>query len=235
MSPAVKPTLRFERELLRAGHRLVAGVDEVGRGAIAGPVSVGVVVVDECVRSAPTGLRDSKMLSPAARARLEPVLQRWAKAWAIGHAEAHEIDRIGIIAALRLAAVRAFAQLPLRADVAILDGNHNYLATAVQATLFDDLTPADEASCACLPPVSLTRIRADQTCSAVAAASVLAKCQRDRMMVARHAQYPGYHWDQNKGYAAADHQAALVAHGPCPGHRLSWRITGGAADKPAPR
>lgn len=232
MSPVVKPTLRLERQLQRTGHPIVAGVDEVGRGAIAGPVSVGVVIIDESARSAPSGLRDSKMLTPAARARLEPGLRRWAHAWSVGHAAPAEIDRFGIMAALRLAAIRAFAQVRVRADVAILDGNYNYLSPSAQTRLFDDswegppISEFEQAD-SWLPVLSMTRVKADQTCSAVAAASVLAKCERDRLMVAWHAQHPNYRWDRNKGYAAPEHQAALIAAGPCPAHRLSWRLAGG--------
>ena len=108
--PAAVPTLREERRLLRAGHGLVAGMDEVGRGALAGPVTVGVVVVDARSRSAPIGVRDSKLLTPAARETLAPRLRRWGVARAVGHAEPEEIDRIGIIAGLRLAADRALAR-----------------------------------------------------------------------------------------------------------------------------
>ena len=94
-----KPSLRVERELQRAGHRLVAGMDEVGRGALAGPVSVGVVVIDEVCRSAPVGVKDSKLLSHQVRERLVPKIQRWATAYAVGHASPGEIDRYGIMVA----------------------------------------------------------------------------------------------------------------------------------------
>ncbi len=121
------PTLREERRLLRAGHTLVAGMDEVGRGALAGPVSVGVVVVDLDVPTAPAGVRDSKLLAPAAREVLVPRLRRWARAWAVGHAEPAEIDAYGILAALRLAGRRALAGLPVRPGCVLLDGNYDWL------------------------------------------------------------------------------------------------------------
>ena len=98
-----RPSLRYERELLRGGARWLAAVDEVGRGSLAGPVSVGVVLVDLSVGTAPTGLRDSKLLTPAHREALAPKLRRWAPAWAVGHASAGEIDAYGILPALRLA------------------------------------------------------------------------------------------------------------------------------------
>lgn len=225
----VRPTLRLERSLFRAGYLLVAGVDEVGRGALAGPVSVGVVLVDGSVRSATPGLRDSKLLTPRAREELLPKLGRWPLAWAVGHAEAAEIDEFGIIAGMRLAAGRAFAQLPARPDVAILDGPHNYLRDPgsvddSQLSLFDVPGPAGDGLVDHRPPVVITKIKADLTCSTVAAASVLAKVTRDRLMVARARSAPGYQWQENKGYASAEHVAALRSLGPSLQHRRSWRL-----------
>lgn len=226
-----KPSLRLERELQRSGARLVAGVDEVGRGALAGPVTVAVVVVGSSVRSAPPGLRDSKLLTPAAREALEPAVQRWATDWGIGHADPAEIDRHGIIAALRLAAARAFTALSQVPDAVILDGNHDYLRSSPEPagdaqTMLAIPAPAAPEP---FPSWRVTRIKADQTCSAVAAASVLAKCARDRLMVARHADHPWYRWDANKGYAAPEHIAGLAQRGPCALHRLSWRLPVAAA------
>ena len=126
-SPA--PTLRAERALLRCGHRLVAGVDEVGRGALAGPVSVGVVVVDETVRTVPAGTRDSKLLRPAARAALVPRIRRWAVASGVGHASPAEIDAVGILAALRLEALGRHLVLHLihdGADLALIIGRSQH-------------------------------------------------------------------------------------------------------------
>src|SRR5450756_232267 len=122
-----KPSLRVERELQRGGHRLVAGMDEVGRGALAGPVSVGVVVIDQACRSAPVGVKDSKLLSHQMRERMVPKIQRWASAYAVGHASPGEIDRYGIMVALRLAGTRALAALPVIPDLVILDGNYDWL------------------------------------------------------------------------------------------------------------
>ena len=215
---AVVPSLREERRLHREGHTLVAGVDEVGRGALAGPVTVGVVVVRDTTRTAPSGLRDSKLLSPLAREALAPALRRWAPAWAVGHAEPDEIDAVGIIAALRVAGRRALAQLDLVPDIVLLDGSHDWLSTrALQEPLFE-LEAAG-------PPVR-TMIKADLRCAAVAAASVLAKTTRDAMMVERSADHPGYGWHENKGYSAPEHLDELARVGPCVQHRLSWRLPG---------
>jgi ribonuclease HII len=218
------PSLRWERELHRLGSPLVAGMDEVGRGALGGPVSVGVVVVDAAATTAPSGLRDSKLLTPGARVALVPRLRRWARAHAVGHATSQEIDRFGIIAALRLAGLRALASLSERPDVVILDGNHDWL-TRPQAQ--GDLFAASMDPTASLPaaPAVRTRIKADLTCSSVAAASVLAKVERDAMMVELDAVHPGYNWAANKGYAAPEHLAALRSLGPCVTHRLSWNLT----------
>ncbi|MEZ0163896.1 ribonuclease HII [Kineococcus sp. LSe6-4] len=219
------PSLRLERQLLRSGHALVAGMDEVGRGALAGPVSIGVVVVDESTRSAPTGLRDSKLLTPAARDALAPRVRRWALAWAVGHAEPAEIDAVGITAALRLAGRRALAQLPVRPGVVVLDGNHDYLSDPREPSLLDELVE-DGPSAPWEGPVVTTRVKADVTCAAVAGASVLAKTTRDAVMAERHAAFPHYGWAGNKGYSAPDHLRALAEHGSCEQHRRSWRLPG---------
>lgn len=210
------PTLRVERGLQRDGYRLLAGMDEVGRGALAGPVSVGVVVIDERCRTAPQGVRDSKLLSPAAREAMVPRVRRWAHAYAVGHATAGEIDQIGIIAALRLAGTRALQSLPVRPDLVILDGNHDWLTDPTAVGLFADLDRPTT------PPVR-TMIKADLKCSSVAAASVLAKVERDGMLTAMHEDFPHYQWSANKGYSAPEHLAALDQHGPCELHRRSWR------------
>jgi ribonuclease HII len=232
------PTLREERRLLRTGHTLVAGMDEVGRGALAGPVTVGVVVVDLEVRSAPGGVRDSKLLAPAAREALVPRLRRWARAWAVGHAEPDEIDAYGIIAALRLAGRRALAQLPAVPGCVLLDGNHDWLSLrAVVPPPSDDdgLFPLEQARPLRVPaplvpldadPLVHTMIKADLRCAAVAAASVLAKVERDGIMVRRARDFPGYGWEENKGYSAPEHGQALRRLGPCSQHRRTWSLPG---------
>jgi ribonuclease HII len=222
------PTLREERRLLRAGHPLVAGMDEVGRGALAGPVSVGVVVVGPGTRSAPTGVRDSKLLTPAAREALVPRLRRWAIAWAVGHAEPDEIDAHGIIAALRLAGRRALADLPQLPGCVLLDGSHDWLSGAgEQLSLLEPAAPGP------LPPPVHTLVKADLRCAAVAAASVLAKVERDAIMVRRAREHPGYAWDENKGYSAPEHAQALARLGPCGQHRRTWSLPG--VGEPLPR
>jgi ribonuclease HII len=228
------PTLREERRLLRAGHPLLAGMDEVGRGALAGPVSVGVVVVDLEIGSAPTGVRDSKLLVPAAREALVPRLRRWALAWAVGHAEPEEIDAYGIMGALRLAGRRALAQLPQVPTCVLLDGNHDWLTGRRRAFPdLDGLFPVEEVIPfrPAPPPVELpveptvhTMIKADMRCAAVAAASVLAKVERDGIMVERARLFPGYGWEENKGYSAPEHGAAIRRLGPCGQHRRSWSL-----------
>ena len=222
-TPSRKPSLRVERTLQRQGHRVLAGMDEVGRGALAGPVSVGVVVIDETCRTAPTGVRDSKLLTPQARERMVPRIQRWAMAHAVGHASPAEIDEIGIMAALRLAGTRALAQLPVVPDLVILDGNHDWLTDPERVGLFGLLD--DPAAGPAVPPVT-TMIKADMKCSSVAAASVLAKVERDAIMVALAEEVPSYGWALNKGYSAPEHLAALELQGPCEHHRRSWRLPG---------
>ncbi len=221
------PTLRIEREILRAhGIRWLASIDEVGRGALGGPVTVGVVLVDLDTPSAPTGVRDSKLLAPAARERLVPRLHRWAPSWAVAHTSAEEIDAVGILRALRLAGERAFAQLPVRPDHVLLDGSYDWVSRPSPTLFDDDGTPSDPESWDEPPPVTV-RVKADMTCSSVAAASVLAKTTRDALMVELAAHFPSYGWELNKGYASPEHLDALRRLGPCVQHRRSWSIPGG--------
>lgn len=234
-----RPDLRVEKELLRAGCTRLAAMDEVGRGALAGPVTVGVVVVTASIGRVPMGLRDSKLLTPAARQRLVGPVRRWAVEWAVGHAGPDEIDAYGIMVGLRMAAHRALAQLSGPVDAVLLDGNHDYLNPPAQGALFlpgtgggGDGEVAEMPVIPVLPvidapvlPVHL-RVKADLRCAGVAAASVLAKTTRDAMMIGYSDAFPTYGWAINKGYATPEHLAAIAEHGPCDQHRRSWRLSG---------
>jgi len=228
------PSLREERKLLREGHTWLAAVDEVGRGALAGPVSVGVVLIDLDTGSAPSGVRDSKLLTPGARQKLVPRLKRWAPHHAVGHVAPQEIDAIGIIAALRLAACRALATLPVRPDLALLDGNHNWLHSSLNRTADEpggtaelfSLSVDERGEPSWVPPRVVTRIKADMRCAAVAAASVLAKVERDLYMVSLAERHPEYGWAENKGYSAPEHIEAIRRFGASPAHRQSWSLPG---------
>ncbi len=202
-----RPDLRTEKSLLRAGVERLAAIDEVGRGSLAGPVTVGVVVLTASIGRVPAGLRDSKLLTPAARAALVSPIRRWVREFAVGHASSVEIDSVGIIGGLRLAALRALAQLATDVDAILLDGNYNYLAGS---------SPL---------PVH-TRIKGDLTCAGVSAASVLAKTERDGLMVTMAPDHPLYGFALNKGYSTPDHIDALREHGPSTVHRMSWRLPG---------
>lgn len=207
------PRLTLERALLRERPYVIA-LDEVGRGALAGPVAVGAVLLDErgARRRIPQGLRDSKLVTQARRPEVADRAASWASASAVGWASAGEIDEVGIIRALGLAAVRALAALPLPADpadqaVVVLDGNHDYV-TSVSA---QRLTVR-------------TVVKADRDCASAAAASVIAKVARDRLMAQLHEDAPVYDWARNKGYASAEHRAAIDRHGLSEQHRASWAI-----------
>ncbi|MGB3910009.1 MAG: ribonuclease HII [Pseudolysinimonas sp.] len=204
------PTLRHERILLREGARLVIGMDEVGRGAIAGPVAVGLSIVDVDTRTAPEGLKDSKLLPEPKREELHPKVARWSRYAAVGMASNERIEQIGIIAALGLAARRAIDAIreqgvDLSGAVVLLDGSHDWLSPAIGGAI----------------PVTM-KVKADRTCAAVAAASVLAKVQRDRLMIDNDLVHPGYVWTSNKGYASAEHYAGIERVGASPLHRWSW-------------
>ena len=203
MAPAAAVTAatgyELERDLAAAGARRVAGVDEVGRGAWAGPVTVCAVVVRAGFPDPPAGLTDSKRLSPQRRAAIAGELLSWAEAFAIGEADPSEIDAAGMTAALRRAAVRALGKLPRRPDAVLLDGAHDYIGR---------------------PWPVRCAVRADLRSVSVAAASVLAKVHRDRFMAGLG---PGeFAFAENAGYPSPAHQRALAALGPTPHHRLSW-------------
>ncbi|MGW8331155.1 ribonuclease HII [Streptomyces sp. NPDC055897] len=201
--PYEPPTHSVERSIrATTGAKIVAGVDEVGRGAWAGPVTVCAAVTG--LRRPPLGLTDSKLISPKRRTELAAVLEGWVTAYALGDASPEEIDELGMTAALRLAAVRALEALPVRPDAVILDGKHNYLGMPWQVR---------------------TVIKGDQSCIAVSAASVIAKVRRDAMMAeltGAQGEYAGFGFAENAGYPSPVHKAALEEQGPTPYHRLSW-------------
>jgi ribonuclease HII len=215
----------MERSLLRDGVKYLACADEVGRGALSGPATVGMVVITAATKTAPQGVRDSKLLTAEARSRLAPKVRRWAISHSVGHASPDEIDAFGIIAALRLAGHRALAGLSVVPDLVLLDGNHDYLSHPEQDVLFG----APVGLSAVVPPV-VTAIKADLRCAAVAAASILAKTSRDALMVELAESHPGYGWHENKGYASPEHIEALRVLGPCAAHRRSWSLPGTGAD-----
>lgn len=215
------PTLRLERRLLRDGVLLLGCADEVGRGALCGPVTIGMVAVDLNTRTAPRGVRDSKLVPPAVREQLVPRIRRWAVASGVGHASAAEIDRFGIMAALRLAGHRALVEMGVEPDLVLLDGNHDYLTPPEQLDLLDPVPAVLDRV-----PAVRTEIKADLRCAAVAAASILAKTARDAVVVEMAADHPAYGWEHNKGYSAPEHLRALAEHGPTEHHRRSWKLPG---------
>ncbi|MFT4156587.1 MAG: ribonuclease HII [Microbacterium sp.] len=210
----VTPTLALERELLSECDVIVA-LDEVGRGALAGPVAVGAVVMDAAGARCrvPDGLRDSKLVAEKQRPEVAARAAAWVSASGVGWASAAEVDEVGIMAALGLAASRAllsvvdqgFAQTNA---VVLLDGNHDYVSRAHPE-----------------PLRVRSQVKADRDCASVSAASVIAKVARDTYMTQLHADYPGYRWDRNKGYASAEHRQAIRTLGLSEHHRASWAIT----------
>ena len=209
----VEPRLTLERRLLRERPIIIA-CDEVGRGALAGPVAVGAVAIDAPVarRRIPTGLRDSKLVPEPRRADVAQRASGWVSAHAVGWASAAEIDADGIMQALGTAAVRAIialrdAGVVLDEAVVLLDGNHDYIAPVFGTGL--DVR---------------VQVKADRDCASAAAASVIAKVARDAHMVALHDEHPPYEWVHNKGYASPVHRAAIRANGLSSYHRASWAI-----------
>lgn len=196
------PTLRAEQHCWEAGAETVVGIDEVGRGAWAGPVTVAALAVPRTPRL--YKVRDSKMLTRAERERLFERITAWAPAYGVGHASHAECDAHGMTAALRLAAGRALEQLGgqgCEPDRILLDGKHDYLGDHRRVE---------------------TIVGGDATSLAIAAASVVAKVTRDRMMIAEAEHYPAYGFESNVGYPSPVHQCALAAWGPTAIHRRSW-------------
>jgi ribonuclease HII len=197
------PKLLVEQGCFDAGDQLVCGIDEVGRGAWAGPVTVGAVVIGPAPKRIQR-VRDSKELTLEQREALYPKILGWALAAAVGHASAAECDALGMTAALRLAGERALtglAEAGCVPDRIILDGNHDYFRRPDQVR---------------------TVIDGDALCLSVAAASIVAKVTRDRLMAAEAHCYPGYDFDSNRGYPSPRHRCALLGYGPTAIHRRSW-------------
>jgi len=207
------PTLALEAELLER-HPLVIGLDEVGRGALAGRVAVGACALSAAeLKNAPKKIQDSKLVAAGKRVAIAAEVASWAQS-SVGYASVHEIEAFGISAALKLAAQRALDSLAAaelvsgRGDLGgaaiVLDGSANWLGSDY------------------LGATVSTRVKADRDCVSVAGASLVAKVARDAEMVQLHERYPLFGWSSNMGYSSAGHIAALKEHGPSEHHRLSW-------------
>ena len=209
----VAPKLTLERRLLGECSRIIS-LDEVGRGALAGPVAVGAAVMDAAGarRRVPEGLRDSKLVTEKRRPDVALRAAAWVQASAGGWASAAEVDEIGIMRALGLAASRAVLGVVAQGvstddAVVLLDGNHDYVSAVHPGELR-------------VRPV----IKADRDCASVSAASVIAKVARDTYMAELHVDHPAYQWNRNKGYASLEHREAIREQGLSPFHRASWSI-----------
>lgn len=199
LRPSLKrqsPGLQVERELWTDSSTVVVGVDEVGRGSWAGPLTVGAAVVPHDKRV--YKVRDSKMLTEPEREALFERIASWCETWSVGHATHEECDELGMSDAQRLAASRALKGLGVGIDHVIVDGNWDFVGGARKI------------------------VRGDRTSLSIATASILAKVTRDRMMRAQADEFPGYNFEGNKGYPCPIHKAALQAWGPSTVHRRSW-------------
>jgi ribonuclease HII len=204
------PHLDVEQGLVAQGFSVVIGLDEVGRGALAGPVSVGAVAWWPGAGSPPAGIRDSKLVPEKSRDALAASVKKWVSLVSVGHAEPEDIDRDGIVASLGLAAVRAVSQLARRfaegtRPIVLLDGSQDWLSRVLPTPI----------------PV-VTQVKADRDCLSVAAASLVAKVERDSLMREFATRYPVYGFDSHKGYGSAKHMEALRQHGLSSIHRRSF-------------
>lgn len=232
------PSFKYEQDLLCEGYDWVIGLDEVGRGSLAGPVMVGAVVIGiKQVKEnyMPEGLADSKLLSEKRREELYEPLQKWCTTWAVESCTNTEIDEWGISYALGVAALKAISKVEedikklsfsvnanTRANsnfriAAILDGPCDYI---------DKVANTFDAPYVPEPVKVHTLVKADRQCASVAAAAVLAKVTRDNLMVslAKNPQYAAYDWASNKGYGSLAHRNAIKKVGPSDLHRLSWHL-----------
>lgn len=201
LRPALRtkaPTRAAERELWAQGASVVVGVDEVGRGAWAGPLSIGAAVIPVDRRI--VGVRDSKMLTEPEREGLYDRVAEWCVAWSVGHVWPDECDELGMSEAQRLAARRAIEGLGVTPDAVLLDGKWDFVGLGNTRTI----------------------VKGDATCLSIAAASVLAKVTRDRIMRAGADNYPGFDFAYNKGYPCPRHRTALQGYGPTAIHRRRW-------------
>lgn len=230
-APAIIPTLDLEYTLADQGFDLILGCDEVGRGALAGPVMVGMAAVwarDLPSLSVPLGVADSKLLTEHKREAIFDELQQWCAAYSVGQSTNTEIDEWGISYALGIAALRALNDLEhqlgqktiegIRIGL-ILDGPNDYITKALNT--FD-------APAVAIPAHVVTKVKGDQHCATVSTAAVLAKVTRDRLMVdiaQGNSKFTPYGWAHNKGYGSASHRAAIAQFGVTSLHRLSWHLT----------
>lgn len=210
-TPDLEQGVLEDLEKQRGRPAVVVGMDEVGRGALAGPVAVGAVLITSSTLAPPAGLADSKVLSPSSRQALVEPIRSWTSG-AVGFGSVDTINARGIMASLREAGLNALAMLPLAPDLVLLDGVHDWLTTR---DLFDATdTPA-------VRPIR----QGDLTCTVIAAASILAKVERDSLMSGIDGA-EGYSWSSNKGYASASHIEALSRLGPHRHHRTAWNLPG---------
>jgi len=199
-----------EATLWASGYEWVAGIDEVGRGALSGPVVCGIAMFYQNEDEVPSGLKDSKKLSRLQREKLAPLLQQRCAFWGLGESSPAECDQWGMAKALGLAAVRAILSLPVLPQIILLDGPHDFISASSVGML--------KTPCTVIPVQD-----GDLECASIAAASVLAKVIRDNYMREVHNIYPQYEWEHNVGYGSPQHLAAIETFGPCELHRLSWK------------
>lgn len=224
-NPAVTAGLHLESALAEAcggtedSPMLVAGMDEVGRGAMAGPAVVGAVAVWVPTEEEPPALRDSKALTDRRRRLLVPEVIDWAAAVGIGEASPAEIDEHGLSTALALAGRRAWSVLCGNAGAEpaalILDGRDDWLTRGAGRAVVEDVPGP-------VPPVPQMVVKAEDQAATVAGASITAKVYRDDLMIALHEEFPVYGWAANKGYGSAGHRAAIAQDGAVVHHRRSW-------------
>lgn len=196
------PSFKIEQELYKKGVKLICGIDEVGRGAWAGPLVVGAVILrtDKKIYK----VRDSKTLTLKNREKLLPIILENIWDYAVGEVSNKEIDKFGLSRAIKLAGKRCLENLKLIPEIVLLDGKWNYLSEEIEVK---------------------TIVGGDKKSSSIAAASIVAKVTRDRLLVMQHKKYPHYNFHKNKGYGTKEHQETIRKHGLSKIHRKSYNLS----------
>jgi Ribonuclease HII len=194
-----KPTLKHENQLFKKGYKFIAGLDEAGRGSLAGPLVAGAVILPPKVKI--LGIRDSKLLTPRSREKLFLTITKNCLAWSAGIVSPAEIDELGILPANRTAFERAVKKLHIRPHYLLVDGIRNF-----ESSIKSDFI-----------------VKGDQKVFSIAAASIIAKVVRDKMLEALHKIHPEYNFDKHKGYGTAEHLDLISKHGPSEIHRFTFQ------------
>lgn len=211
----ILPTLYLEKKLWKRGYRYVCGLDEVGRGSFAGPVVVGAVVfIKDCVL--PEGIADSKLLKPRQREKIAGEIKKSARCWAVSEVGVPVINKVNIGKATQMAFRKAIRSLTLKPDYVIFDAFYNLSKVKISSSAY--IKHLNRKT-------QMAVKGGDTVCASIAAASIIAKVHRDKLMKKLHIKYPNYGFAKHKGYGTKVHQEAIQKYGLCKVHRMSFNLS----------